>query len=73
MLSAYYSADRCKLTTILAIAIWAASTNNTRAQIVRDNTTNTQVQTDDRISIITGGIESGANLFHSLGMCVVYQ
>ncbi|MEO1670574.1 MAG: filamentous hemagglutinin N-terminal domain-containing protein [Cyanobacteria bacterium J06631_2] len=65
MLSAYYSADRCKLTTILAIAIWAASTNNTRAQIVRDNTTNTQVQTDDRISIITGGIESGANLFHS--------
>ncbi|MEM6613010.1 MAG: filamentous hemagglutinin N-terminal domain-containing protein [Cyanobacteria bacterium P01_C01_bin.72] len=65
MLSAEYGGDRCKITISLAIAIWAALSSKIQGQIVGDHTANTQVQTDDNISVITGGIESGANLFHS--------
>lgn len=65
MLPVYRDGERCILSPTLTLAIWVTLTSSIQAQIIEDNTTNTQVQTGDNISVITGGIESGSNLFHS--------
>jgi filamentous hemagglutinin family protein len=53
------------LTATLTVALVIMLDSNVQAQIVEDNTTKTQVQSDQGVSVITGGIQSGTNLFHS--------
>ncbi|MEY2857481.1 MAG: hypothetical protein RLZZ74_1793 [Cyanobacteriota bacterium] len=53
------------LTVTTAIAILLLLDSNVQGQIVGDNTAKTKVRTDKDISNITGGIQSGTNLFHS--------
>ena len=57
-----YSFKISATTTVMALAL---CTENVLAQVTSDNTTNTNVQTSDGISAITGGIQAGNNLFHS--------
>ena len=57
-----YSFRVTATTTVMALMLLS---ENTQAQITSDNTTKTKVQTNDDISEITGGIQSGNNLFHS--------
>jgi filamentous hemagglutinin family protein len=52
-------------TATIAIAISLLLDSNVQGQVVGDNTAKTKVRTDQDISIITGGIQSGTNLFHS--------
>ncbi len=52
-------------TTTIAVLGSICGGNNVRAQVVSDRTTNTQVQVNNDISQITGGIQAGNNLFHS--------
>ena len=52
-------------TTTIAVLCSICGGNNVRAQVVSDRTTNTQVQVNNDISQITGGIQAGNNLFHS--------
>lgn len=49
----------------LMLAILLFSGDEVRGQIAPDNTVNTQVETNHNIHSITGGVESGTNLFHS--------
>lgn len=66
MLSANFGGYRYKFTATLTIILIMLDSNSTvQAQIVGDNTAKTQVQTDRGVSVITGGIQSGKNLFHS--------
>nr|MDJ0596039.1 hypothetical protein [Pleurocapsa sp. MO_226.B13] len=51
-------------TTTIAVLGSICGGNNVRAQVVSDRTTNTQVQVNNDISQITGGIQAGNNLFH---------
>lgn len=65
MLSAHFSSHSFKVratTTIIALMLLS---DDVRAQIASDNTTNTKVQTIEDVVQITGGIRSGNNLFHS--------
>lgn len=60
----------CKLqvsTAVIAITTFSVILDNreVQAQITSDRTTNTQVQVTNNISVITGGIQTGQNLFHS--------
>ncbi len=64
MLSANFGGYRYKFTATLTIILIMLD-NSVQAQIVGDNTAKTQVQTDQGASVITGGIQSGKNLFHS--------
>ncbi len=41
------------------------SSSNVQAQVVSDDTTNSQVNVTENVSNITGGIQAGQNLFHS--------
>jgi len=73
MLSANFGGYRRKFTATfpgrftgtMAIAILLLLDSNAQGQVVGDNTAKTKVQTDKDIFIITGGIQSGTNLFHS--------
>ena len=67
MRSPHIGNSRCKLKTTIAILIlgWFGSNNSIQAQVVSDGTTNSQVNTTENISTITGGKRSGNNLFHS--------
>ena len=65
MLSANFGSYRLQTTAILTLAILLSQGNEVRGQIAPDNTVNTQVETNDNVYSITGGIESGKNLFHS--------
>ena len=68
MLSAHFGSHSFKVsatTTIIAIIAPMVLSDDVLAQIASDNTTNTKVQTNGNIDRITGGIESGNNLFHS--------
>ncbi len=49
-------------TTVFALMLLDG---DVQAQITSDNTTDTKVQADQNRSVITGGIQSGNNLFHS--------
>jgi len=62
--STNFDGRRFKFAVTLLIAPFLIQ-ESVRAQISSDNTVNTQVQTDNDISQITGGIQSGTNLFHS--------
>lgn len=64
MLSANFGGYRYKFTATVTI-ILIMFDSNAQAQIVGDNTAKTQVQSDQGVSVITGGIQSGKNLFHS--------
>ncbi|MBW4533388.1 MAG: filamentous hemagglutinin N-terminal domain-containing protein [Pleurocapsa minor HA4230-MV1] len=64
MLSANVSGYGGKFTATLTVLVIMLD-SNVQAQIVEDNTTKTQVQSDRGVSVITGGIQSGTNLFHS--------
>jgi filamentous hemagglutinin family protein len=60
----------CKLqvsTAVIAITTFTVMFGNreVQAQITSDRTTNTQVKVTNNISVITGGIQAGQNLFHS--------
>ena len=65
MLSANFGSYRFQITAMLTLAILLSQGNEVRGQIAPDNTVNTQVETDSNFYSITGGIESGKNLFHS--------
>jgi filamentous hemagglutinin family protein len=65
MLSTIFGGYRCQFTTLLAFALLIVLDNTVQGQIAEDNTTNTKVRTNQNISVITGGIQSGTNLFHS--------
>jgi filamentous hemagglutinin family protein len=65
MLSTIFGGYRCQFTAVLAVALLIVFDNNVHGQVVEDNTTNTKVRTNQNISVITGGIQSGTNLFHS--------
>ncbi|BAZ44590.1 hypothetical protein NIES4102_16020 [Chondrocystis sp. NIES-4102] len=52
-------------TVIIASLSLLIGSNNVEAQIKSDRTTDTQVQVTDNLSLITGGIQAGNNLFHS--------
>lgn len=54
-----------KVTTTATVMTLTIFNGNVQAQITSDNTTKTEVQTEDNISVITGGIQAGNNLFHS--------
>lgn len=41
------------------------SSSSVQAQVVSDDTTNSQVNVTENVSTITGGIQAGGNLFHS--------
>ena len=64
MLSANFSDYGGKFTATLTVVVIMLD-SNVQAQIVEDHTTKTQVQSDRGVSVITGGIQSGTNLFHS--------
>ena len=51
-----------KIAALMVAILWE---QGVQAQVTSDGTANTQVQTDNGISQITGGIQSGTNLFHS--------
>ncbi len=57
-----YSFKVTATTTVMALMLLEG---DVQAQITSDNTTKTNIQTSDGISTITGGIQSGNNLFHS--------
>jgi filamentous hemagglutinin family protein len=65
MLSANFAGYRCQFTAILTVTLLMMLDSNVQGEIVKDNTTNTKVRTNQNISVITGGIQSGTNLFHS--------
>jgi filamentous hemagglutinin family protein len=65
MLSAKFSDCGGKFTVTLTVALVIMLDSKVQAQIVEDNTTKTQVETEQGVSVITGGIQSGTNLFHS--------
>ena len=65
MLCNNFSSHSFKVSAITAIIALMLLGDDVQAQIASDNTTNTKVQTKGNISQITGGIQSGDNLFHS--------
>ncbi|MGL5832624.1 MAG: filamentous hemagglutinin N-terminal domain-containing protein [Waterburya sp.] len=65
MLSTIFAGYRCQFTTVLTVTLLMVLDSSVQGQVVEDNTTNTKVQAKQNISVITGGIQSGTNLFHS--------
>ena len=65
MLCNNFSSHSFKVSAITTIIALMLLSDDVQAQIASDNTTNTKVQTKGNISQITGGIQSGDNLFHS--------
>ena len=65
MLLTNFSSSLVRQVATLAGFFSLVSVGGVRAQIANDNTTKTVVETDRNVTNITGGIESGSNLFHS--------
>ena len=64
MFTANFGSYRFQAATTLALATLLLG-NEVRGQVAPDSTVNTQVETDNGVYSITGGVESGTNLFHS--------
>jgi len=66
MLSANFNSYRLKIgTTTIAVSALFNVGSGVLAQVVSDQTTNTQVKVDHDVYQITGGLKKGSNLFHS--------
>lgn len=52
-------------TMAILFLLAASAPNNAEAQVVSDGTTDSQVDTTEGVSTITGGTQTGKNLFHS--------
>ncbi|MEL6929162.1 MAG: filamentous hemagglutinin N-terminal domain-containing protein [Cyanobacteria bacterium J06600_6] len=65
MLPATFGESSFRFTAALLAAGFMLKGNAALAQITSDRTTNTQVNTNEDFTNITGGIEAGNNLFHS--------